>query len=103
MKLYNVRAPAIILFKKIDNEKIVFKSKFSAEKVDSFIKENFLSLLDDFDMGNHDMYLERKIPIAYFFYNNVSQKTEFEPVLKELARKFQKKLSFVFIDSYKVL
>lgn len=101
MKRYRVEAPAVLLFKNSDNNTLTYQGTFKEDNLRDFVFNNELSLIDDFDIGNYKLYLLRKLPIAYFFYSNVSQKPSFEKGFKELAKRYQNEISFVYVDAQK--
>lgn len=102
MAKYQIQNPGVILFKKFDNKKDVYKGEITEKAITDFVSENAFPLLADLDIGNHDSYLERKIPIGYFFHDRPEVKLQFEDTLKHLALEHHGKISFVWVDASKV-
>lgn len=100
-KTHDVTAPAIILFKKFDEGNSALGGPFDSEELTSFISANSMPLLDNLGPENYELYVKRKIPIAYFFHGE-EDVAPYRAILEPLAKLYKSKLSFVFIDAVKV-
>lgn len=99
---YNVKAPAMILFRTFDDPQVVYEGDFSYASIQGFLSKNSMPLVGDIGPDNYEKYVNLNLPIAYFFYENESQKKEYGNILKELAITYKDKMSFVYIDANQV-
>lgn len=97
--LHKVSAPAILLFKNFDEGVSTYAGDFSAASITSFIASNSIALLADIGPDNYEVYVKRALPIAYVFAASPEQKDTLRPIFLQEAKKYNGKISFVFIDA----
>ncbi|KAI8919279.1 disulfide isomerase 1 protein [Powellomyces hirtus] len=98
---YDVKAPAVILFKTFDEGKALFDGKLKKEELTSFIKTNSIPLMDDIGPDNYNTYVSSGLPIAYLFVGGEEDRKTAGAEVEALARDYKGKLQFVYIDGVK--
>ena len=97
--------PAVVLYKQFDEGHNVLSasevSSLTAESLEAFIRSNSMPLVDEISPENFGDYAEKGLPIAYIFAEPEDTATRETLVgeLKDLAKEFKDKLSFVTIDA----
>jgi protein disulfide-isomerase A1 len=74
----------------------------SAESLVAFVKENAVPLLDEVGGENYATYAQSGLPLAYLFLDPTdSKKDAIVAEVTPIAKKFQGKVNFVWIDAIK--
>lgn len=92
--------PSIIMYKKFDEGKAVYEGDFTVGDLTTFVETKSVALMDDIGPDNFQMYVSLGLPIGYLFVDETNRDT-FGPLVEPLAKKYQGKVSFVYIDSAK--
>ncbi|KAJ3121280.1 protein disulfide-isomerase precursor [Nowakowskiella sp. JEL0407] len=100
-KSHEASVPSIVLFKQFDEKKVLFKGDIAKDAVISFVKANSVPLMDEIGPDNYSNYVERGLPIAYFFYSSETERKDIGAEVEKAAAKFKGKVSFVYIDAGK--
>jgi len=95
---YRVPSPGVVMFQQFEEGGRITLSGDRFDELESWIYHNKFPLLGDISKENHKFYVSCGIPIGFFFVSTQEERTQFEPILKELAQETRNKLNFVFID-----
>jgi protein disulfide-isomerase A1 len=93
------KAPAVVLYKKFDEGTSVFDGSFTEKELTLFVETKSVPLMDEIGPENYEKYTQAGLPIAYFFYGTKEQKTELGPMFETIAKKYQSKILFVYLDA----
>jgi protein disulfide-isomerase A1 len=92
----------IVLYKKFDDGKADFTGAVTKESLTQFIETESIPLVGEIGPDNYAQYVNRDLPIAYFFYETAAHKeTTGKSALEPLAKIFKGKVSVVYIDAVK--
>jgi len=98
---HGVKPPALVLYRKFDEEKVVYDGKMDAESIKQFIAENKMPLMDEVGPENFMKYMESGLPLAYLFLADDDTRKTLPDEVKPVAKEFKGKLNFVWIDATK--
>jgi len=98
---YDVKAPAVVLFKKFDEGKSVFDGNWEVEDIEKFVRNAATPLIDELGPENYSKYVETGLPLAYVFYGGEEERKKVIPLVEGVAKEFKGKLNFVTIDGSK--
>ncbi|KAI8587579.1 protein disulfide isomerase [Geranomyces variabilis] len=98
---YDVKAPAVVLFKTFDEGKSVFDGSLNKAELTTFIKTNSVPLMDDIGPENYAAYVSSGLPIAYLFVGSDEDRKMVGAEIESLAKEFKGKVQFVYIDGVK--
>ncbi|CAG8482212.1 10330_t:CDS:2 [Paraglomus occultum] len=91
--------PAVVVYKKFDEGKNVFTGPFTEEDLASFVRTSSIKVLDEITPDNYPLYVDTKVPIAFFFYDNPEQREQLYEQAEPVAGEFKGKINFVFINA----
>ncbi|KAF9921651.1 Protein O-glucosyltransferase 2 [Linnemannia zychae] len=95
----DVKAPAVVLYKKFDEGKNIFEGKITDSSLFKFVQANSLPIVDEMGPSNYVQYMDSSIPLAYLFYGNEEQRNQFKDDYEAIAKEWKGKLNFVVIDA----
>ncbi|KAJ3088545.1 protein disulfide-isomerase precursor, partial [Quaeritorhiza haematococci] len=98
---YEVKPPAVVLFKTFDDGKDVYEGDFSKESIVKFAQANSIPLMDEIGPENYATYVMTGQPIAYLFTSSAEDREKYGAMVEPLAKSFKGKVSFVYIDAVK--
>ncbi|KAI7906684.1 thioredoxin-like protein [Cokeromyces recurvatus] len=91
--------PSIVLYKRFDNLRDVYRGEIIADQVEDFIKLNSVPLLSSIDPSNFMDYVDAGRPLVYIFSNSEEMHNEMHDLFFPLAKKYKGIFSFVYIDA----
>ncbi|KAK9449854.1 thioredoxin-like domain-containing protein [Limtongia smithiae] len=91
--------PAVVMYKKFDDDKIVYEGPFDAGDIITFAKIESMPLVGEVAPATYSAYMESGIPLAYLFADNDDDKIKFTEILLPLARKFRGNVNIATIDA----
>jgi protein disulfide-isomerase A1 len=101
-KAHDVAPPALVLHRSFDEPRIVYTGKIDdTEAIKEFIGKNKMPLLDEVGPENFMKYMESGLPLAYLFLDDDDTRKSLPEEIKPVAREFQGKVNFVWIDAVK--
>lgn len=98
-KAAKVEQPAVVLYKKFDEKKIIYDGQMTKVALTEFIQKNSVPTMDDLGPSNYEKYVSMGLPMAYFFHHNTEQKEEFGPMFEKIAKDYKGKILFVYLDA----
>jgi hypothetical protein len=57
--------------------------------------------MDDIGPDNYEVYMNKKLPMLYLFVSTDEERKSAGPEVEPLAKKYQGKISFVYLDACK--
>ncbi|OWB74531.1 hypothetical protein B5S31_g4332 [[Candida] boidinii] len=96
--------PSYILFR--PNEELSDASIYKFDEIDDTHLIEFLNveskpLFGEMDGSSFQSYMEMKLPVAYYFYNEISEKDAVSDAISKLAKTHRGKVNFVGLDASK--
>lgn len=70
-----------------------------AANLEKFINVEGIPYFGDIGRDTYQMYMNSDLPLAYYFYDSIDRRAEYEPLFTELAKKYKGKLNFVGLDA----
>jgi len=98
---HGVKQPALVLFKKFDEGKLVYDGKFEVEDIKKFIAANKVPLVDEIGPENFMSYVDSGLPLAYTFVDDDDTRQPLIDALRPIAKEYKGKMNFVWIDATK--
>lgn len=98
------KRPGYVIFRPDEEplEASVFEDKIiDKEHLVKFIEVEAKPLFGEVNGGSFRAYMAADIPLAYYFYNEASQRGEIKPLIQKLARKYRGKINFAGLDAAK--
>jgi len=96
-----VTVPAVVIFKKFDDPKVVHKGELTQAALSQFIKGESFPLVGEIGPENYKKYVDRELPIVWAFVSfEDSATTTLLETLAQVAKNFRT-LSFVKLDGVK--
>jgi len=96
-----IKVPSIVLFKKFDEGKNTYEGAFDSNPIEDFIRVNAIPLMDDVGPENYASYADSGLPLAYLFVGHDEHRTEYGPIVENIAKDYKGKINFVYIDGNK--
>jgi protein disulfide-isomerase A1 len=98
---FDVSAPAIVLFKKFDEGKVVFSGEYNAEAIQEFVQGNSVALVSTFTQESAPKIFGSGIDNHFLYFNEESASGHDGIVdqLREVAKEFRGKTLFVFVPA----
>ncbi|KAG0198980.1 protein disulfide-isomerase precursor [Mortierella sp. GBA30] len=97
----DVKAPAVVLYKKFDEGKNILEGDFTDARLVNFVRTNCLPTIDDIGPSNYMQYMDSGMPLAYLFFGNAEDRSKYAADIEALAKEMKGKINFVFIDGTK--
>jgi len=92
-------APGVVVFKPFGEDNAVFDGEFTQEKLTAFVNGEAFPLIGEIGPENYQKYLERKVPLVWFFVEvGTEATTTLLATAGQVAKDFKGKLSFVHLD-----
>ncbi|KAJ1563477.1 protein disulfide-isomerase precursor, partial [Nowakowskiella sp. JEL0078] len=95
---FNTTSPSIIVFKQFESTIENYSGDFSVYSINEFININSFPLFDEMYEDNYVSYLQRGLPLAQFFYEELEDREKYTQFFRRLAQKHQR-FAFVSIDA----
>jgi len=89
--------PAVTMFRSFDEPEISFTGEFTQDALTTWIRNNAFPVFGEIGPENYQKYLERGLPLTWFFLNKESDQ-ELNKIAEEVAKDFKSELSFVWLD-----
>ncbi|KAG0272988.1 protein disulfide-isomerase precursor [Linnemannia exigua] len=97
----DVKAPAVVLYKKFDEGKNILEGEITDAKLVNFVRANCLPMVDEIGATNYAHYMDASVPLAYLFYANTQQRDGLKQGFEAVAKEWKGKLNFVYLDATK--
>ena len=94
---FGVEAPAVLLFKKFDDNKSVFEDVFTKAALTAFVKDNGTPTMDDIGPQNYQQFVDSGLPLAYLFVTPENRDVA-GPHVETVAKEFKGKVSLFFLS-----
>jgi len=89
----------IIMFKDFDDRPAIYKGPFEITEIGKWLTLHSFPLMDEINADSYQKYLERDIPIFYFFIDPDKELTKtIIDIARDIAADFIGKLSFVYLN-----
>ncbi|KAF9119183.1 protein disulfide-isomerase precursor, partial [Mortierella sp. 14UC] len=97
----DVKAPAVVLYKKFDEGKNILEGEITDAKLVNFVRNHCLPTVDEIGMTNYAHYMDASVPLVYLFYGNTAQRNQLKQAYEALAKEWKGKANFVYLDALK--
>ncbi|KAH7056484.1 thioredoxin-like protein [Linnemannia elongata] len=97
----DVKAPAVVLYKKFDEGKNILEGEITDAKLVSFVRANCVPTIDEIGANNYAHYMDASIPLAYLFYGTTDQRDKLKDGFEAVAKEWKGKVNFVYLDAQK--
>ncbi|KAF9156260.1 protein disulfide-isomerase precursor [Linnemannia schmuckeri] len=97
----DVKAPAVVLYKKFDEGKNILEGEITDAKLVSFVRANYLPTIDEIGATNYAHYMDASIPLAYLFYGTTDQRDKLKEGFEAVVKEWKGKVNFVYLDAQK--
>ncbi|KAF9088986.1 protein disulfide-isomerase precursor [Mortierella sp. GBA35] len=97
----DVKAPAVVLYKKFDEGKNILEGEITDASLVSFVRANCLPTVDEIGSTNYAHYMDATIPLAYLFYGSPDERDNLAEGFEAVAKEWKGKVNFVYLDAIK--
>ena len=98
------KIPAYVIFRK--GEELSDASVYKGKSIDSdfellvdFIDVESKPLFGEINGQTYQAYTSSNLPLAYYFYSTEEERSDVEPIIKKLAKKYRGEVNFVGLDA----
>ncbi|QPG75308.1 hypothetical protein FOA43_002660 [Brettanomyces nanus] len=98
------KKPGYVIFRpdeEISDASVYDDKLIDEEHLNKFIEVETKPLLGELDGSSFRSYMGANLPLAYYFYNDLTQRDEIKPLLSKLAKTYRGKMNFVALDATK--
>ncbi|KAK9457610.1 thioredoxin-like domain-containing protein [Dipodascopsis uninucleata] len=96
-KAESVTPPAVVMYKKFDDNKLEYGGDFEAEDIISFAKVESMPLVGDVSQVTYMSYMQSGLPLGYIFAE-ADGKAELAKLATPIAKKYRGKINVATID-----